>query len=54
MPVFLNQERWKDEYNTPTVIAQPNILSLSARERQDLINKQKTETLLKKLREQGN
>ena len=54
VPVFLNQERWKDEYNTPTVIAQPNILSLSARERQDLINKQKTEALLKKLREQGN
>ena len=54
VPVFLNQERWKDEYNAPTVIAQPNILSLSARERQDLINKQKTEALLKKLREQGN
>lgn len=30
------------------------VLNLSSRERQDLINKQKTEMLLKKLREQGN
>lgn len=30
------------------------ILNLSSRERQDFINKQKTEMLLKKLREQGN
>ena len=35
-------------------IKQPTVLNLSARERQDLINKQKTEMLLKQLKAQGN
>lgn len=45
---WLLNERYLCDYTTK----QP--INLSARERQDLINKQKTELLLKKLREQGN
>lgn len=51
--VFLNQERWKDEYNTPVIIAQQP-KPMTARERQDMENKLKTEALLRKLEEQGN
>ena len=50
--VFLNQERWKDEYNTKVIVAQQTA-PMSARERTDMINKQKTEALLKTMREKG-
>lgn len=45
---WLLNERYLCDYTTKRPI------NLSAREQQDLINKQKTELLLKKLREQGN
>lgn len=49
--VKAKQESMKQAIKT---IKQPTVLNLSARERQDLINKQKTEMLLKQLHAQEN
>lgn len=38
VPVFLNQERWKDEYNTPTVIAQTPPPRMSFKEMKEYQN----------------
>lgn len=38
VPVFLNQERWKDEYNTPTVIAQTPLPRMSFKEMKEYQN----------------
>ena len=46
--------KWVKEQNKkPQRPNKPTVLNLSARERQDLINKQKTEMLLKQLKAQG-
>lgn len=47
--------KWAKEQNKqPQRPNKPTVLNLTARERQDLINKEKTQALLKQLREQGN
>ena len=38
VPVFLNQERWKDDYNTPTLIAQTPLPRMSFKEMKEYQN----------------
>jgi len=46
--------KWAQNKRQPQPTNRPPILNLTARERQDLINKEKTQALLKQLKAQGN